>query len=188
MRFPRHLLLAAVLVIGAGILIVAATADRANASFLEGQPMDLDVAWPTKTNVNYTRGPFTVGPGPEVTVNNVGSLVNFVADVSDNSVTFTFPQSNSFLSTSFNGYILTEDSATTPPFQMATVDPSTTMAGFDQSRVTFDDTHVYLNVSGLGVQAGQSFTVDLTPVPEPSTFALLGVAAIGLLGYAWRRS
>ena len=29
--------------------------------------------------------------------------------------------------------------------------------------------------------------IDLVVVPEPSTFALLGVAAAGLLGYAWRR-
>ena len=29
--------------------------------------------------------------------------------------------------------------------------------------------------------------IDLVVVPEPSTFALLGVAAVGLLGYAWRR-
>jgi hypothetical protein len=27
----------------------------------------------------------------------------------------------------------------------------------------------------------------IAPVPEPSTFAFLGVGAIGLLGYRWRR-
>ena len=31
--------------------------------------------------------------------------------------------------------------------------------------------------------------IDLVvAVPEPSTFALLGVAAIGLMGWAWRRT
>jgi hypothetical protein len=29
--------------------------------------------------------------------------------------------------------------------------------------------------------------VTMTPVPEPSTFVLLGVGAISLLGYAWRK-
>jgi hypothetical protein len=35
--------------------------------------------------------------------------------------------------------------------------------------------------------AGQTLTFDLTATPEPSTITLLAAAAIGLLGYAWRK-
>jgi len=34
--------------------------------------------------------------------------------------------------------------------------------------------------------AGQTEAFLLTPVPEPSTLALLGIGAVSLLGYAWR--
>ena len=34
---------------------------------------------------------------------------------------------------------------------------------------------------------GQNVAANLAPLPEPSTFALLGVGAIGFFGWAWRR-
>ena len=43
-------------------------------------------------------------------------------------------------------------------------------------------------IVGWGMNpSGQQHAFLLTPVPEPSTLVLLGAAAIGLLGYAWRR-
>jgi probable HAF family extracellular repeat protein len=43
-------------------------------------------------------------------------------------------------------------------------------------------------IVGYGLNpSGQQDAFLLTPTPEPSSFLLLGVAAIGLLGWAWRR-
>jgi probable HAF family extracellular repeat protein len=43
-------------------------------------------------------------------------------------------------------------------------------------------------ICGQGINpSGQTDAFLLTPTPEPSTVALLGAGAVGLLGYAWRR-
>jgi PEP-CTERM motif len=129
----------------------------------------------------------TVGPGAQITINNEPPIVNVVADISDTSITFNYPDSAQFNTATFNGYILTEQSSDAPPFTVASVDPSTTLAGFDQSCVTFDSTHVYMNVSGLSVQGGQSFTVDFTAVPEPANLSLITAGAFGVLARRRRR-
>ena len=43
-------------------------------------------------------------------------------------------------------------------------------------------------IVGMGTNpSGQTHAFLLTPTPEPSTLALLGAGALGLLGFAWRR-
>ena len=43
-------------------------------------------------------------------------------------------------------------------------------------------------IVGLGCNSlGQEHAFLLTPVPEPSTLALLGIGAVNLLAYAWRK-
>jgi probable HAF family extracellular repeat protein len=42
-------------------------------------------------------------------------------------------------------------------------------------------------IVGWGYNGGQDHAFLLTPTPEPSTFILLAIGAISLLGYCWRR-
>jgi hypothetical protein len=42
-------------------------------------------------------------------------------------------------------------------------------------------------IVGYALHGGDKRAVLLNPVPEPSTFALLGMSMFGLLCYAWRR-
>jgi hypothetical protein len=43
-------------------------------------------------------------------------------------------------------------------------------------------------IAALGQNAsGQWHALLLSPVPEPCAIGLLGIGAIGLLGFAWRR-
>src|SRR4029077_655437 len=87
--------------------------------------------------------------------------------------------------TAFNGMILR--SALPLDIETATVDGSTTMSGFDDSRVSFTDDEILVNWAGLSYTDCTTVKINFTfgvPVPEPSSGLLVGC---GLLAVAYFR-
>jgi hypothetical protein len=61
------------------------------------------------------------------------------------------------------------------------VNGSTTMTGFDDSRVSLTGNQILVNWQGLGWSNGTVVKIDFTFVPEPSSAALLGIAGLAAL-------
>jgi len=80
----------------------------------------------------------------------------------------------------FNGPVLTDLNAT---FTSASIDASSTLAGFDASRLTFDANHIYANMHGLNLDGYLkiNFESGSSAVPEPASIALM---LAGLAGAA----
>jgi hypothetical protein len=130
---------------------------------------------------------FTVGAGQE-TIGDVEGVTNILVDFSDSTLSITFDTilgSPTWNTASFNGVTFT--AASFLGIGSALVDPSTSMAGFDNARVSYTDHQILLNWQGLSYVDGTTVTINFTSasaVPEPGTLALLG---LGLAGLAWRR-
>jgi hypothetical protein len=113
-------------------------------------------------------------------------------EVTNNTITFTYTESSGFNAASFNGSILKAISPGIAAFGSITVDPATTMAGFNSSDLSLDSTHFYINVAGLAVSTGTVLKLDVAPavssVPEPSSFVLgrIGLFVIGGIASARR--
>jgi hypothetical protein len=88
-----------------------------------------------------------------------------------------------FIDSTFNGPVLTDLNAT---FTNATIDASSTLAGFDASRLTFDANHIYANMHGLNLigYLKINFETGSSAVPEPASIALM---LAGLAGAAAAR-
>lgn len=93
-----------------------------------------------------------------------------------------------FLTGTFNGWSFYDTTNNLPPITGVTVNGTTTIAGFDASRVSFDADHIYLNFVDLADQNNFYAAVDVTfGVPEPGTWALM-FAGLGLVASVARRT
>ena len=174
------------------VLSIAAVGSPARAGFLEGQSMSVQIQDAAITPALLLGPvPFVVNDTVEVGVANTPNVGTFNLEVDDNTITFTYTQVANFSTASFNGYVFRALSALTPAFGSITVDSATTLAGFDNSRLSFDSSTFNINVSGLSAGVGTVLKLDVQPaamVPEPSSLMLAGLGMIALGGAARART
>ena len=151
---------------------------------LGGLGMDVGYYLPDTSTVYplavFTQPSFVVGPGQE-TDGNVEDVTHLLVDFSDDMLSIdldTVLDCPTWGSAAFNGLIFT--SFLPHAIASATVDDSTTMAGFDDSRISFTDNQILVNWAGLSYVDGTTVKINFTFVPEPGVALLLGCGLIGL--------
>jgi hypothetical protein len=181
-RNLHRLILAAMpVVLWSSGLLVAASPAKAD---LIGAQIDAVYYYPNTStpyvSSSFAPPTFVVGSGIE-TVGNIENVTYLDVDFSNSILTVAFRTTLSqptWNASSFNGVIFT--SAAPLGITAATVDPATTMSGFDNSRVSFSSDQILLDWNGLGYVDGTSIQINFAFVPEPVSFAALGIGLLGL--------
>ena len=154
---------------------------------------DLSTPYPGAIETPAT---FVVGDGTETTI-DIENVTDIVVDISEASILFSFdtsfePAPPTFGSAAFNGLEFNLLSGTPLNFIGASIDPTSTLAGFDATRVSFTDTQVRFNWENLTYDSGTILRVNFTQgpaeVPEPATMSLLGLGFLGVAAMHRRRA
>lgn len=125
-------------------LLTILFAGTANAGFI-GNDVSLAYWFPDSSST-YDSAISAVGAGKEFT-NFVGL---FDLDVGDTNITANpFAFSATFISTSFNGWVLSDLNGTIDDIINVTINGATNMVGLDSSRLTFDSNSIGINWQGL---------------------------------------
>lgn len=175
----------------ASIFVLMAMAGPSHADFLDGKQMRFDYLFPDEgsTLLGFD---VVVGPGVEVDIpgDPDPNVLRFVVDLDDNTITHTIPGSYgsfTYQPATFNGFQFSDSTGEIIDFASLTIDPSTSVDGFDLTRVDLSADRILVNLQGLTFTASSILKLRITPVPEPSVLALIGGGLIGLLGFRPRR-
>ena len=177
-------------------LALLGSVSSAHAGFI-GRQLSVDYFYPVPSTPYgpsvETPPVFIVGNGVE-TVVNVENVTTITVDVSNTSVLFDFSTSHpgpTWLSDAFNGLIFNLISGNSFDFANASIDPGSTFAGFDISRVSFTDSQVAVDWRGLSYNSDTILRINFEPnaaeVPEPATLSLLGLGFLSAVAMRRRR-
>lgn len=166
------------------LLIVSVAVPGAQADSLDGQQVEIDYIVRTLgTTISTNLGNGTV-TAAGLTVNAFGLNSYTVTDTQIVLKNVFGPLV--FFPASFNGYELTETGSSPVTITGVTLDPATNVSGVSSSNVSFDGTHVWLNMSRISTNDGQVVVLDVasvsTAVPESGTGGLV-LAGCGLIGF-----
>ena len=170
---------------------VAATvsATPAHAASFLGSTVDVTYYLPdSSTPYPGSSGDYVVGAGVEVP-NLVGEVS---LDISASSILVNFFREATFSNYAFNGWVLSDQSNNLAAITGVTINPASTLGGFNQSNVSWSADSISVNWSGLSFTSETILLLDVTfastAVPEPGTWAmmLIGFGAMGL--YLRRRN
>jgi hypothetical protein len=149
---------------------------------LTGDTLHGTYLYPDTSTVFDDLGTFVV-PGSGIAPAN-GSLQ---FSVTGSQITILSLQPGTFQNASFNGFEFV-DTTKNPLITAVTLDASST---FGVTGISFTGDSIFLNFAGITDNTGQKAIFDLTfgtaPTPEPSSIALLGTGALGLMGMVRRR-
>jgi len=188
MQVPRSAALTA-LAFTAGLAVLAHA--PAHAQGLNGQMVNVTILYPNKATVYEDEGTKTVASAGTTFLDTHG---NTTTTVTPGQVVFTFTATGTFGKATFgedafNGFRIAETGGAPATITGVSLDSSSSLSGFDASRISFDTKDVFANVQGLSFVQGQNVTLDLsflppTPaaVPEPSATLTFALAALGLGG------
>jgi hypothetical protein len=159
-------------------------AASAHASLLDGKIINYQYYFPEigSPAADASNGNHLVGAGLEVS--NIAESVGTI-DISDTNLFASFTKTGHFSAVSFSGFLITDVNNTIDSFTSVTINALTNMVGFDASRISFDENHIWVNWQGLGINRSTVVSLDINgrgrhDVPEPESLALLCIGLTGL--------
>ena len=148
-------------------------------ALLLGDTVQADYLFPTQTSVFQTLGTATVTP--TALFNSFGQT-NYLVTDNTLQITNVFRSDVTFLSAVLNGVEITD--LTNALITGVTVDPATNLVGFSAADVSFDASHIFVNLQSLVTTPTTLVKLDISgtapPIPEPDSLALLAIGIFSL--------